>query len=55
VLKIERRETRRDGALRRLNTDYYAPALKLIVGKEFKERDGRSSLNKFDRIYPTRP
>lgn len=33
-------------------TDYYAPDLKLIIGKEFKERDGMSPLNKYDRIYP---
>jgi hypothetical protein len=33
-------------------TDYYAPELKLIVAKEYKESGGRTSLNKFDRIYP---
>jgi hypothetical protein len=35
-----------------VETDYYSPVLKLIIAKEFKERDGRASLNKFDRIYP---
>jgi hypothetical protein len=33
-------------------TDYYAPALKLIVAKEYREGDGRASLIKYDRIYP---
>jgi hypothetical protein len=36
-----------------MNTDYYAPDLKLIVGKEYREDDGRTTLNKFDRIYPS--
>ncbi len=35
-----------------IETGYYSPVLKLVVAKEFKERDGRTSLNKFDRIYP---
>jgi hypothetical protein len=34
-------------------TDYYAPDLKLIVGKEYRERDGRTELIKFDKIYPS--
>ena len=33
-------------------TDYYAPYLKLIVAKEYRERDGRTTLIKYDRIYP---
>jgi hypothetical protein len=48
ILKIEREET---GARRALNVDYYAPALKLIVAKEYKESDGRTTLIKFDKIY----
>jgi hypothetical protein len=32
-------------------TDYYAPDLKLIIGKEFKEGKGMGPLNKYDRIY----
>ena len=36
-----------------MNTDYYAPDLKLIVGKEYRESDGRTTLNKFDKIYPS--
>lgn len=48
VLKIQRDET---GARRFDNVDYYAPALKLVVAKEYKERDGRTTLIKFDKIY----
>jgi hypothetical protein len=36
-----------------METDYYAPDLKLIVGKEYRESDGRTTLNKFDKIYPS--
>jgi len=50
TLKIEREETR-GGARFRSNVDYYAPTLKLIVAKEYRERDGRMTLIKFDKIY----
>jgi hypothetical protein len=50
VLKFERIET---GSNK--NTDpvveYYAPELKFVVAKEYRERDGRTTLIKFDRIY----
>jgi hypothetical protein len=35
-----------------IETGYYSPVLKLVIGKEFKERGGRTTLIKFDRIYP---
>lgn len=50
ILKIDREEFRA-GARFHSNTDYYAPELKLIVAKEYPERDGRKSLIKFDKIY----
>jgi hypothetical protein len=50
ILKLDREEFRA-GARVFSNTDYYAPELKLIVAKEYPERDGRKSLIKFDRIY----
>jgi hypothetical protein len=34
-----------------METGYYAPDLKLIIGKEYRESDGRTTLNKFDKIY----
>src|SRR5262249_39606525 len=37
-----------------IRTDYYAPDLKLVIAKEFKERNGATTLNKFDRIYPAK-
>jgi hypothetical protein len=52
VLKIERSESRGETPLRLINVDYYAPELKLVIAKEYKEKDGRSTLIKFDRIYP---
>jgi hypothetical protein len=52
VLQIDRNAGRDGGKPVFINTDYYAPILKLIIAKEFQERDGRTSLNKFDRIYP---
>jgi hypothetical protein len=48
ILKIQRDET---GARRLNNVDYYAPTLKLVVAKEYSERDGRTTLIKFDKIY----
>lgn len=51
VLRIELTETRGEGRPR-LSIDYYSPDLKLIIAKEYKERDGRTNLIKFDRIYP---
>jgi len=41
-----------DGSPVFFSTDYYSADLKLIIAKEFREGDGRTSLNKFDRIYP---
>jgi hypothetical protein len=52
VLQIDR-SVGNDGAAPKFwETDYYSPDLKLIIAKEFKEGSGRTSLNKFDRIYP---
>jgi hypothetical protein len=50
VLKMERRESRGESPFRFVNTDYYAPDLKLIIAKEYK-KDDRTRLIKFDRIY----
>jgi hypothetical protein len=54
VLKIERRESSGDGPFRFIDTDYYAPGLKLVIAKEYRDRSGgdRTTLIKFDRIYP---
>jgi len=52
ILKIDRTETWDDRASRFVNTDYYLPELKLILAKEYREPDGKTHLNKFDRIYP---
>jgi hypothetical protein len=52
VLKIDRSESRGEGAVRYLYTDYYAPELKLILMKEYRDPDGKSRFVKYDRIYP---
>jgi hypothetical protein len=52
ILKIERSEGRGERPPQLINIDYYAPELKLVIAKEYKERDGRLTLIKFDRIYP---
>jgi hypothetical protein len=52
VLKIEHNEARGEGKTPRyINTDYYAPDLKLVLMKEYKEPDGRSTFVKYDKIY----
>jgi hypothetical protein len=56
VLKIEHNEARGEGSAPRLMyTDYYSPDLKLVLMKEYKESDGRSSFVKFDKIYSPAP
>ena len=52
VLKIERTETRGEGRPR-FSIEYYAPDLKLVIAKEYRERDGRTNLIKYDRIHST--
>jgi hypothetical protein len=52
VLKMERRESRGASPLRFVYTDHYAPDLKLIIAKEYRDKGDRTTLIKFDRIYP---
>jgi hypothetical protein len=52
VLKIERSESFGAEAARFVDTDFYSPELKFILGKEYKDRNGRTELIKYDRIYP---
>ena len=51
VLKLERTETR-SGRKSDPVTDYYAPELRFIIAKEYRERDGRTTLIKYDQIHP---
>jgi hypothetical protein len=56
VLKIEHSEARGEGRQPRyIYTDYYAPDLKLVLMKEYKEADGRSTFVKYDKIYLAAP
>jgi hypothetical protein len=52
VLKIERSESRSVDPPRFIDTDYYSPELKLILAREYRERNGGTSMIKYDRIYP---
>jgi hypothetical protein len=52
VLKIERSESYSAEPPRFVDTDYYSSELKLILAREYKDRDGRTELIKYDNIYP---
>jgi hypothetical protein len=52
VLKIERSESVGGAPVRFIDTDYYAPALRLIIAREYREPGDRTKLVKFDRISP---
>jgi hypothetical protein len=54
VLKIERSEAFGEAAPRFIDFDHYSPELKLVLAKEYRERDGRTTLIKFDKIYPSK-
>jgi hypothetical protein len=53
ILRIDRSQLDDKSKPIFMYTDYYAPDLKLIVGKEYRESDGRTTLKKFDKIYPS--
>jgi hypothetical protein len=52
VLKIERSESRSADLPRFIDTDYYSLELKLILAREYRERNGGTNMIKYDRIYP---
>jgi hypothetical protein len=52
VLKIERSESRGIDPPRFVDTDYYSQELKLILAKEYREKNGGTRMIKYDRIYP---
>jgi hypothetical protein len=52
VLRIDRSVLNDKSKPMFVETDYYAPDLKLIIAKEYREGDGGTSLNKYDKIYP---
>ena len=52
ILKIERSQSQAGAPPSFMNVDYYAPDLKLIIAKEYKDSGGRTTLIKFDKIYP---
>jgi hypothetical protein len=54
VLKIEHNEARGDGSKPRLiYTEYYSPDLRLVLMREYRDADERSTFVKFDKIYST--
>jgi hypothetical protein len=54
VFKIERREARGEGEPQLKETDYFSPDLRLILGKSYKDKDGVTTLVKFDQIHPAK-
>jgi hypothetical protein len=54
VFVMDRSVGRGDSAPVFVSTDYYSPDLKLVVAKQFKDPNGASLLNKFDKIYPAK-
>ena len=54
VFVVDRSVGRGDTAPVFVSTDFYSSDLKLIVAKQFKEPDGTSLLNKYDKIYPAK-
>ena len=52
VLKIENSVSQGDNTRPVFyNFEYYSPELKLVIAREFKERDGKTTINKYDKIY----
>ena len=54
VLKIDRSESQGGSAFGFRGTDYYSPDLKLIIAREYRDSDTRTTMIKYDRIYPTK-
>jgi hypothetical protein len=54
VFVMDKSVGRGDNAPVFISTDYYSPDLKLIVAKQYKEPNGTSLLNKYDKIYPAK-
>ena len=50
VLRIDYSNRYGDGPLTHTHTDLYAPEIKLVVGREFKQRDGTSEIQKYDSL-----
>jgi hypothetical protein len=54
VFKIERSESRGGGPFSFRYTDYYAPDLKFVIAKEYRDSAPMVTTIKFDRIYSIR-
>lgn len=52
VVRIEHSESHGTGAAQFISTDFYSPELKLVLARQYKNRNGRTELIKYDRIYP---
>ena len=51
VLKVEHRNRFGDGPLLFINTDWYAPDIKMILAREYNESNARTSIRKYDSIF----
>jgi hypothetical protein len=50
VFKVEYSNGYGDGPLRFINTDWYAPDIRLVVAREYRGERGQSVINKYDAI-----
>jgi hypothetical protein len=50
VLKVEHSNRIGEGPLQFINTDWYAPDIRLIVAREYKRGNGGTVINKYDAI-----
>ena len=54
VLRIERGQSNSAEPPRFIYTEFYSTELKFILAREYKNRDGKTELIKYDRIYPAK-
>jgi hypothetical protein len=54
VFKIERSDSQGGSAFAFRGTDFYSPDLKLIIAREYKDGDSKTTMIKYDRIYPSK-
>jgi hypothetical protein len=50
VVKVAHSNSFRDGPLQFINTDWYAPEIRLTVAREFKRANGEPEIRKYDSI-----
>jgi hypothetical protein len=52
VIKIEHRNSFNDGPMPLINTDWYAPEIRLILAREYQRSNGETVIHKYTRLVP---